>query len=109
MPSTLHTQAAGENEPMPDQNITMLKDRTRSMVHLVPYRKMSLLMIDSIVGQAQSMLNVFPSNTGIYFTMSARNIIEGRPNLDYSTMSLMLGAYVQLFEGTKNTQHSRSV
>ena len=27
----------------------------------------------------------------------------------YNTMSLNLGAYVQLFEGTNNTQHSRSV
>ena len=70
---------------------------------------MSLLMIDSIVGQAQYMLNAFPSKTGILTTTSERNIIEGRPNLDHNTMSLKLEAYIQLFEGTNNTQHSRSV
>ena len=71
------------------------------MVHLVPYRKMSLLMIEYIVVQVKSMLNVFPSKTGISTTMSARNILEVRPSLDLKTMSLNLGASVQLFGGTK--------
>ena len=109
MPSTQHTQAAGEHKPTSEQNIRTLKDRTRSMVHLVPYRKMPMLIIDSIGIQVQYLLNYLPSKTGILTTMSARNIIKGRPNLDYNTMSLKLGVYVQLFEGTKNTQHSRSV
>ena len=43
VPSTLHTQAAGEHEPTLN-----LKDRTDSTVHSVPYRKMPLMMIDSI-------------------------------------------------------------
>ena len=109
VPSTLHKQSAGENEPTSKWNIRILKDRTRSTVHSVPYRNMSLFNIDSIVGQAQSMLNAFPSKTGILNFMSARNIIKGRPNLDYNTMSLKLGSYIQLFEGTNNTQHRRSV
>ena len=52
VPSTLHTQAAGEHEPTLDQHIRTLKNRTSSTVHSVPYRKMPLLMIESIVGQA---------------------------------------------------------
>ena len=55
------------------------------------------------------MLDVFPYNKGISTTMSAINIIKTRPNLDYDTMSLNMGAYVKLFEGTKNTQRIRSV
>ena len=43
VPSTLHTQAAGEHEPTLN-----IKDRTDSTVHSVPYRKMPLMMIDSI-------------------------------------------------------------
>ena len=73
------------------------------------YRKMPLLRIDYKVVQAQSMLNDFPSKTLILTTMSARKIIKGRPNLDYKIMSLNLGAYVQLFEVTKNIPRSRSV
>ena len=67
------------------------------------------MMIDFIVGKSQSMINAFPSKTGIPTNMSARIIIEGRLNLDYNTMSLKLGAYIQLFEGTKNIQRIRSV
>ena len=67
------------------------------------------MMIDSIVEQAQSILNVLPYKTGISTTTSARNIIRGRPNLDYNTIYTKLEAYTQLFEGTKNTQRIRSV
>ena len=70
---------------------------------------MQLLMIEYIVGQAQYMLNDFPYKTGILTTMSARKSIEGIPNFDYNTMSIKLGKSIQLFEGTKNTPHSRSV
>ena len=37
--------------------------------------------------------------------MSEIRIIKGRPHLDYKTMYLKLGAYVQLSEGENNTQH----
>ena len=49
VPSTRHTQAAGEHKPIPEKNIRTLKDRTRSTIHSLTYRKMPLLMIDSIV------------------------------------------------------------
>ena len=55
------------------------------------------------------MINYFPSKTEISNTVLERNIIEGRPNLYYNTISLKLGSYIQLFEGTNNTQHRRSV
>ena len=109
LPYTLHTQAAGEKKPTLELNIRTLKDRTKSTVQLLPYRRMPLMMIDSIAEQAQSMLNDFSSKIGIYTTMSSRNSIEGRPNLYYNTMFLKLGAYIQLFEGTNNTQRSLSV
>ena len=92
MPCTLHTQAAGEHKPTSEQNIRTLKDRTRSTVHSLPYRKIPMMIIDSILGQAQCIINDFPSKTIISTTMSERDIIEGRPNLDYNTISLNLGA-----------------
>ena len=86
-----------------------IKDRTRSTVHPVPYRKIPLLMIDSIVGQTKSRPNTLPYNTVISTTMSVRNIVKGRPNLYYNTMYLNMGAYVQLFEGKKNIPRIRLV
>ena len=107
--STLHTQVAGNHEPTLERNIRTLKDGIESKVHLVLYRKMPLLMIEFLIGQVQSMMNYFHSKTGILTTTSVRNIIEGSPNLDYNTMSLKLGAYIKLFEGTNNAQHITSV
>ena len=52
---------------------------------------------------------LYLNKTGISTTMSARNITQGRPNLYYNTTSLKLGAYIQLFEGTNNTQYISSV
>ena len=72
-----------------------LKKRTISTVQSFQYRKMTFTMIDSIAEQSQSMLNDFLSKTDISTTLSARNIIEGIPNLDYNTMFLKLGAHVQ--------------
>ena len=94
IPYTLHTQTSGEHEPMAERNIMTLKDRDRSTVKPVPYRKMPLLMIDLISKQAQSTLNDFPSKKWISTTLSARNIVEGRPNLDYNTMYIKLVSYV---------------
>ena len=71
----LHTQAADEHKPTLEQKTRTLKDRTRSTVHSLPYRKMPLLMIDSIVGQAKSMLNALPSKIVISTTISEINII----------------------------------
>ena len=69
MPSTIYTQALGEHKPISERNTRTLKYRIRSTVHSVPYRKMALLMIYYIVGQEKSMLNDFPSKTGISTTM----------------------------------------
>ena len=39
LPYMPHTQAVGDHEPTSERNIRTLKYKTRSTVHLVPYRK----------------------------------------------------------------------
>ena len=78
------------------RNIMTLKDRTRSTVHSVPYIKMPLLVIEALAKQAQSMLHAFPTKTGISTTLSARNAIKERPNLNYNIMSIQLVLYVKM-------------
>ena len=67
--STLHKHSAVDHEPSSDQNIITLKGKIRSTVHSIPYRKMPLLMIESIVRQAQYLINAFTSKTGTSTTM----------------------------------------
>ena len=61
------------------------------MEHLSTYRKNPLMIIESIAEHAQYMMNSLPSKTLISTTMSARNVIKGRKNLDYNTMYIKLG------------------
>ena len=49
MPYTLHTQVDGEHKPTSERNITTLKDRNRSTVHSLPYRKISMMIIVSVM------------------------------------------------------------
>ena len=91
-----------------ERNICTTKNCMRSTVYSTPYSKMLTTMIDGIATRVQMSLNAFPSRNGISI-QSPRNIIEWRPNLDFSTMKLTFGAYVQLYEKTTNTQKARSV
>ena len=75
IPSTIHSQVAGEHEPTAESNIRTLKDTTRSTVSSVTYRKMPLLIIGAIAEQLESTLNDFPSKTGISTILSSKNII----------------------------------
>jgi len=58
---------------------------------------MPTLLVDAVVDRGTIGLNGFPSKTGISMTMSAQNLLEGKPNLDYNTLSLSLGVYIQLY------------
>jgi len=101
--------AAGECAEMVEKNVCTIKDRCRSIVNSTPYRRMPTLLCNAEVDRGTIGLNGFPSKTGISSTMSAWNILEGKPNLDSNTLSLSLGAYLQQHEGTTNTTKCRSV
>ena len=47
-------------------------------------------------------LNVFPSNTGIFSTMSLGTIIKGCPRPDFNQNHIAVGAYVLVHTGTIN-------
>ena len=94
---------------MGERKVCTIKDRCRSIVHSTPYRRMPTLLVDAVVDRGTLGINGFPLKTGISMTMSAQNLLEGKPNLDYNTLSLSIGACVQLYEGTMNTTKHRSV
>ena len=49
LPSTLHIRAAGQHTEKAERSIRTIKERTRSMVHSTPYRRMPKLMIRSLM------------------------------------------------------------
>ena len=94
-----------------ERSIRTIKERLRSCVHGLPFRRLPKLMITHIVSDAVRCLNQFPHATGISSTMSPLTIVTGSNTPDYNAMRLELGTYVQVFEDhdPTNTPRSRSL
>ena len=67
------------------------------------------LVLAQLVMGAVKWLNSFPSNTGIEATLTPREIIQGRPVPDCRNLTLNLGLYVHVYNGTMNNQKSLTV
>jgi hypothetical protein len=67
------------------------------------------IMIDTMITCAVLGLNAFPTKNGISATMSPRNFIYGKTNLDFNQLKYQFGTYEQLYEGKTNTQKGRSI
>ena len=65
-----------------------LKERTRTCVHGLPFKRLAKLMVIHIVKDAVHCLNQFPWSHGISNTMSPDTIITGAPPPDFNKMRL---------------------
>ena len=108
LPATLHVRAAGQHTEKAERSIRTLKERTRSMVHSTPYRRMPKLMINMLMEGATTFLNYFPAEQGIQGNMTPSMIVDGKI-LNCASLKLQFGSYVQLYRSTDNTPKSRSV
>jgi hypothetical protein len=70
-------QHVGEVERL----IRTIKERLRSCVHGLPYRRLPRVMIVSMVIDVVRLLNMFPSITGVSSTLSPSTIVTGLPPL----------------------------
>ena len=76
-----------------------LKERTRSCVHGLPFKRLPKLMVTHIVKDAVRCLNQFPWSNGISEdTMGPDTLLTGSPPPDFNRMRLKFGSYVQVFE-----------
>ena len=94
-----------------ERSIRTIKERLRSCVHGLPFKRLPKLMIQSMVADAVRCLNSFPWRYGISATLSPTTIVTGAASPDYNCMRLELGAYVQVFEDNTptNTPRARSL
>ncbi len=49
------------------------------------------------------LLNIFPTPHGVPKTLSSKNIMTGKPNLDYNNVKVEFRPYVQVFEDNNLT------
>ena len=90
--------AADDHVGQVERSIRTIKERVRSTVHGLPFRRYPVLMVRELVSHAVRTLNQLPNRKGISPTTSPRKIITGLPDPDYNSMRIEFGQYAQVFE-----------
>ena len=94
-----------------ERSVHTIKERLRSCVHGLPFKRIPKLMITHMVADAVRCLNQFPWKNGVSTTMSPACILTGAAVPDFNSMRLEFGTYVQVFEDNDptNTPRARSL
>ena len=91
-----------------ERSVRTVKERMRSTCNGIPFKKITILMVRSLVEGIIAVLNAFPSNTGISKTLSPSTIVEGKPKLDFKRKIITFGSYALVYSGTTNTMKGRA-
>jgi hypothetical protein len=95
--------SASEHIPEIERRIRVVKERSRSLRHSLPFNRIPKLMTIHMVFIAVKLLNHFPPKGGILDTVSPKTIMTGE-TLDYEKhLSLQLGQCCQVHEEDTHT------
>ena len=94
-----------------ERSIRTIKERLRSCVHGLPFKRLPKLLIRHMVANAVRCLNQFPWKNGNSDDLSPAALVTGHTLPDYTAMQLEFGTYVQVFEDNDpfNTPRARSM
>ena len=107
-PIQLNVTPADDHVGEIERSIRTIKERVRTTIHGLPFRRYPKLMIREVVFAATKWLNYFPAAGGISNTLSPYTIMTGKPSLDYNLLRLEFGSYVQIFEDNDPTNTTKS-
>jgi hypothetical protein len=106
--ASLNITTEDEHIPEIERYIRMVKERTRCVYNVVPFRKMPGLMIVELVHSSNFWLNMFPAHDGVSAVQSPRRILTGQQG-DYELhCQLEFGKYVQVHESHNNSMLTRT-
>jgi Reverse transcriptase (RNA-dependent DNA polymerase)/Zinc knuckle len=111
MPINLNIAASDSHVGEIERSIRTIKERNRSTVHGLPYKRLPKLMVKEVVRFSVNCLNQLPAEDGVSTTLSPNTIMTGKSNPDYNNMRVEFGSYVQIYEPTTfatNTLRSRT-
>jgi hypothetical protein len=106
--SSLNVTAEDEHVPEIERYIRTIKERTRCVYNIVPFKRMPGLMIVELVHSSNFWLNMFPANDGVSAVQSPRRILTGQTG-DYALhCQLEFGEYAQVHESQDNSMLTRT-
>jgi len=82
LPSRLNVTANDDHVGEVKQSIWTMKERARTTIHGLPFKRFPKVMIQALVYHAAKGLNQFPAKNGISDTLSSLTIMTGRANPD---------------------------
>ena len=92
-----------------EREIRTIKERARCTTNYLPYKRFPIIMTRALIQSITDMLNIFPRKDSIAEDYSPAAIVLGKPSIDYNMLKLDFGSYCRVYDGTDNTNKSRSV
>ena len=86
-----------------------VKNKTRTMTHVTPYKRIPKLMVIVLVMGAVKWINIFPNKTGISRTMRPSTIVLGLPKPNMKFKRIAFGLNAMVYTGTTNKMNASSV
>jgi hypothetical protein len=90
--------STSEHVPEIERRIRVVKERSRSLRHSLPFNRIPRLITIHIVFTAVKLLNQFPPKGGISDTVSPKTIMTGETLHFKKHLSLQLGQYCHVHE-----------
>ena len=106
--SILVPYASNEHVGIVEREIRTLKERVRSKLAGMPYKKITDLMLDRLVVGLTKLKNRLPTGTDLTKRVSPASIVEGRRKLNFASKWVRFGAYCEVWTKTKNTTEWRT-
>ena len=103
LPVRLDATARNEHVPSVERSIRSVKDRMRTIVHGLPYKSYSPLMLRSLAYFTVRLMNSFPAPNGVSDDHSPLTIVTGVPKPSYNDFLLEFGEYVQVHDNLSIT------
>ena len=94
---------------MVERSIRTVKERSRCIIHDVPFKYWPRALVSQMVQAVIFWLNALPPRDGVHKTLSPRSLLIGT-SLDYAKQcNLPFGTYVHTHEKSDNTMAPRTV
>ena len=102
-PININIVGADEHVHDIEHSIRTVKDRVRSTVHGLPYKRYPRIMMIKLVGNTMCNINQLPALNGISEHMSPLSIVTGQKMVSYAKLRVSFGSYVQVHESMDRT------
>ena len=108
-PALVHIHGRAKHVPPIERSVRTVKERSRSTCDGIPFSRITILMVRSLIEDVLDILNAFPSKNCISDTISPATIVERKSKLDFSKPKISFGSYAIAYTQTSNDMTTRAV